>query len=378
MKGTRHAGAELAIAIAGAALVAAALWTTQARLDRHFLPSFVVSRASYVRVETGVRLLVAAAGVVLAVCARRFLARGIVERRAQCVQVAAAIGLALLSAELVLRFVSLRPGEWLLPGEEPRRQPDAVLGWTLAPGRVGHLAIGGRTIEYAVNALGYRAQSVSDRPDVSQPTMIFAGESIIFGEGLTFNESIPAQTSAMLGVRTVNLGVNGYSSDQTFLRLRQELPRFQHPTAVVSIFMPVLFGRNLDDDRPRLGPGLAWLPAARHARLVSLARLFVPYRSSDQIAQGIALTREVLRATADLARARGARPLLIVPHIGPEDPVEADLRRRVLDEGHVPYLAVPLDAGWEIGPSDRHPDARGARAIAEAIVATCASSRGCR
>ncbi len=293
-------------------------------------------------------------------------------------RIAIAVVLALLAAETALRFVSVRPGEWLIPGEEPRRQPDAVLGWTLVPSRAGHLAIGGRTVEYAVNRLGYRARSIDDTPDPARPTMVFAGESIIFGEGLTFDESIPAVAGALLGVQTVNLGVNGYSSDQAFLRLRQELPRFQRPTAVVSIFMPVLFGRNLDDDRPRLGPGLTLMPTARHARLVSLARLFAPYRSEDQIAQGIALTRDVLRATADLARARGAWPLLVVPQVGPEDRAEADLRRRVLDEGHVPYLAVPLDDDWTIEPSDRHPDARGARAIAEAIAATCVSSRACR
>jgi hypothetical protein len=378
VKTTRAAAVEVSIAIAGVALVAVAMAATQARLDRHFLPSFVVGRALYVRIETSVRIVVAAAGVSLAVIARRRLARTIVERRVEVARIATAIGLALLAAEAALRFVSVRPGEWLIPSEEPRRQPDAVLGWTLVPSRAGHLAIGGRTVEYAVNRLGYRTRSIGDTPDPARPTMVFAGESVVFGEGLTFDESIPAETGAMLGVQTANLGVNGYSSDQAFLRLRQELPRFQRPTAVVSIFLPVLFGRNLDDDRPRLGPELTWIPAARHARLISLARLFVPYRSEDQIAQGIALTRDVLRATADLARARGAWPLLIVPQVGPEDPADADLRRRVLDEGHVPYLAVPLNDDWTIEPSDRHPDARGARAIAEAIAATCVSSRACR
>ena len=329
-------------------LVAAAMAATQAWLDRHFLPSFVVAAPSCVRIETAVRIVVAAAGVALAVIARRRFARAIVERRAEVVQIAIAVVLALLAAQAALRFVSLRPGEWLIPGEEPRRQPDAVLGWTLVPSRAGQLAIGGRTVEYAVNRLGSRARSIADTPDPAKPTMIFAGESIVFGEGLTFDESIPTETGAMLGVQTANLGVNGYSSDQAFLRLRRELPRFQHPTAVVSIFMPILFGRNLDDDRPRLGPGLMWMPAARHARLLSLARLFVPYRSEDQIAQGIALTRDVLRATADLARARGAWPLLVVPHVGPEDP--ADLHR--VDQARA-VLTVPLGGDWTIGMSDR-------------------------
>ena len=74
----------------------------------------------------------------------------------------------------------------------------------------------------------------------------------MFGEGLTWDESIPAQTGAMLGTQSVNLAVHGYSTDQIFMRLERELPRFARTVAVVSIFMSELFGRNLDDDRPHL------------------------------------------------------------------------------------------------------------------------------
>ena len=377
MKGARHT-VELLLAAVGALLVLCTIAASQAWLDRHFLPSFVVGRVWYVRIETGVRILVAAIGVVLAVIARRRVARILVDERMRVMQVALAIVLAILAAEVVLRNVSLRPAEWLLAGEEPRQQPDAMLGWTLVPGRDGRLRIGGRTIDYAVNRLGYRARSVDDTVDPARPTVVFVGESIILGEGLRWDESIAAQTGAILGVQTANLGVNAYSSDQAYLRLSRELPRFQHPTAVVSIFMPVLFGRNLDDDRPHLGPGLMWMPAVKRARLVSLARLFVPYRSEDQVALGIALTRDVLRATADLARARGAASFVIVPQLGPEDQADTVLRRRVLDDGGVPYLSVPLDESWTIDAWDRHPDARGAHAIAAAVAAACVASHSCR
>jgi ABC-type multidrug transport system fused ATPase/permease subunit len=39
---------------------------------------------------------------------------------------------------------------------------------------------------------------------------------------------------------------------------------------VVSLFMPTLFGRNLDDDRPYLAPGLVWQPAQQASHLASL------------------------------------------------------------------------------------------------------------
>jgi len=373
----RRPTAELLVAVTGVVLVVCAIAARQPWLDRHFLPSFITDRALYVRIETLVRLAAGAVGVALALASRR-LGGAIARDPVLVVSCGVAAVLALAASELALRRVHARPAEWLFHEEEPRRQLDARLGWTLVPSRVGHLTIGGRPIEYAIDRNGYRARRPDDSIDPARRTIVFAGESVMFGEGLTFDESIPAQVTASTGIQSANLGVNGYSNDQAFLRLQQELPRFGRPVAVVSLFMPVLFGRNLDDDRPHLGPGLTWEPAAQHARLASLARLIVPYRSEETIARGVALTRDVLRATARLAQARGAMPILVVPQIGAEDPTETALRRRVLDDGGIPYVPVALDARWTVEPSDGHPDARGAHAIAQAIAATCASSSGCR
>jgi len=370
----RRAAIEMGLAAVGGALIVCAAAATQPWLDRHFLPSFVIDRPLYVRIEAAVRVATGAIGVMLAMIARRRLAAAIARDPRLVVSSLAAILLALGASEVVLRHLHVPPAEWLFHEEEPRRQADDRLGWRLVPSRIGHLTIGGRAIEYAIDARGYRARRPDEPGDPSRPTIVFAGESLIFGEGLTFDESIPAQVTAMTGIPTANLGVNGYSNDQAFLRLEEELPRFRHPVGVVSIFMPMLFGRNLDDDRPHLGPRLTWAPAAHHARLFSLARLFVPYRSADEIARGVTLTRDVMRATADFARARGARPVLVVPQLGVEDPTEAALRHRVLDEGGIPYVPVPLDASWTVAAADRHPDARGARAIAEAIAAVYQST----
>jgi hypothetical protein len=359
---------ELALAAIGVAILLAAAAADQQWLDRHFLPSFVVPRNWYVRIETAVRLSGVGFGGALASILRRRVARLLVETPMQAASLTIAFVLALGASELVLRRVHLRPGEWLLPAEEPRRQPDARLGWTLVPSRTGQLSIGGRVVDYAVDASGYRVRRVEEPVDPTRPTIVFAGESVVFGEGLRWDESIPAQVGALLDVQSANLGVNGYSTDQAYLRLQQELPRFRKPTAVVLLFMPVIFGRNLDDDRPHLGPGLVWQPAASHARLAALARLFVPYRTDEQVSRGIAITREVLRATIALARTHDATPLIVVPHLGPEDPPERTLRRRVLDDGGVPYLPVTIDPDWHV-PRDQHPDARGAHAIARAIAA---------
>jgi hypothetical protein len=189
----------------------------------------------------------------------------------------------------------------------------------------------------------------------------------MFGEGLTWEESVPAQVGTIMGLPTANLAVHGYSTDQAYLRLESELPRFREPLAVVSLFMTSLFGRVLDDDRPHLGPGLAWQPAVPSGRLMSLAGLLVPYRTDQTITQGVVVARDVLRATIDLALAHGAVPLVLVPHFGREDDAERALRRRILDEGGVPYLWIEIDAAWRL-PWDRHPNAYAAHAMAAAVA----------
>jgi hypothetical protein len=282
--------------------------------------------------------------------------------------IAAAVLLALGASEIALRVIHLRPGEWLLPDEEPRRQVDARLGWTLVPSRTGHANVGGRPIDYAVDAAGYRVHRVDEPVDFDRPTILCIGESVMFGEGLTWEESMPAQIGAMTGIQTANLAVHGYSTDQGYLRLQTELPRFHHPVAVVSLFMTALFGRNLDDDRPHLLPGLVWRPAQTHARLQALAKLVVPYRRTETVDRGIQVTQEVLRASINLASARGASSLVLVPQLGPEEAGEYAVRRRVLDDGAVPYLLVQTDESWRL-PWDRHPNARAAHVIAAAVAA---------
>ena len=189
----------------------------------------------------------------------------------------------------------------------------------------------------------------------------------MFGEGLTYEESIPSQVGAMMGMQTANLAVHGYGNDQAYMRLQAELPHFRRPVAVVSLFMTALFGRNLDQDRPHLGPGLVWLPAEERPRISSLAKLIVPYRADTTVDRGVTVTREVLRATSELARVHGAIPLLVVLQFGHEEQPEQALRRRVLDNANIPYVLVEVDSSWRLA-WDRHPNARAAHAIAADIA----------
>jgi hypothetical protein len=359
--------AEIAVAAFGGALLACAVGANQRWLDRHFLPSFFLPRHWYVLIETFARIVLAAAGTAVAVFARPRVGRFAARAPVLAVHIAIAAVLAFAGSELVLRRVHLRPIVWLSPEEEPRRRSDPRLGWTLVPARTGHSTIGGRAVEYAIDRAGYRVRRLDEPVDFERPTMLFTGESMMFGEGLTWEDSVPAQVGSMMGMQSANLAVHGFATDQAYLRLQMELPRFRRPVAVVSLFMTALFGRNLDHERPHLRPGLVWRPPVQRWRLESLARLLVPYRSDELIEEGVAVTREIIQATGELARARGATPLVVVPQFGQEDASEQRLRHRILDDTGVGYVLIEIDPAWRL-PWDRHPNARGAHAIAAAVA----------
>lgn len=306
-------------------------------------------------------------GAWLAFIARRRAGQFAARAPGGVLHVAIAVALALSASELALSHMHLRPAEWLSADDEPRRQPDTRLGWTWVPERTGHKTIGGRVVDYAIDRKGYRVGREDEPVDPEKPTILFTGESVMFGEGLTYAESIPAQVSAMMEIQTANLAVHGYGNDQAYLRLQMELPRFRRPLAVVSLFMTELFGRNLDQDRPHLGPGLVWLPAQQRSRLALLTKLVVPYRTDSTVERGVTVTQEVLHATSELAQAHGATPLVVVLQFGQEAAPEHVLRRRILDKANIPYVFVDVDSSWRL-PWDRHPNARAARAIATAIV----------
>lgn len=357
---------ETVVASIGIALLSCALIANQGFLDRHFVPSFFLPRHWYVVLQTSGRLAMAVLGIWLAVVARRRTGRFAARTPAGVLRIVIAVVLAIGASELVLNRVHLRPAEWLSADDEPRRQLDPRLGWTWVPERTGHKNIGGRIIDYSIDPAGYRVSRIDEPVDPKRPTILFTGESVIFGEGLAYEESIPAQVGAMMGVQTANLAVHGYGNDQAYLRLQTELPHFRRPVAVVSLFMTALFGRNLDQDRPHLGPGLVWLPAEQRPRLSSLTKLVVPYRADTTVERGVTVTQQVLRATSELARAHGATPLLVVLQFGHEAQPEQMLRHRILDNASIPYVLVEIDSSWRL-PWDRHPNARAARAIAAAI-----------
>jgi hypothetical protein len=362
-------GLEIAVGGFAILLLGGALAADQAWFDRHFLPIFAIRHSVMIAAEQGLRgFAILTAALLLLIC-RRPIARRLGRASAGGIaRVVLAVALALGTSELILRVHPLHPHDADPLELEPRRGPDPLLGWKFLPSRSAVAREAGRAVSYSFDAAGHRVPAPGAAVDLARPTLIFTGESIIAGFGLAWEETIPAQVSALLGIQSANLAVSDYSNDQSYLRLAAELPRFHKPVAVMTLFMPSLFDRNLLGNRPHLGPGLVWQPPQQYWRLAALLHWLVPYRGTASIEEGIVQTRDSLGALVRLACARGAQPLIIVPQFGEASSVEEGLRRRVLDEAGLPYVRVKLDPTWHL-PGDAHPDARAARAIAAAVVA---------
>jgi hypothetical protein len=257
-----------------------------------------------------------------------------------------------------------------LKTEDRIGQPDPRYGWVWQPSRATVLRTAGRTIEYAINADRDRARSVNDVPDPALPTVLIAGESIGAGHGLPWNDTFPALVGDALGIQVVTLAVHGYGSDQAFLRLVDELPRFDRPVALVTVFMPCMMWRMTRSDHPHVsldGDSLTVFPPLKTWRDLALGDLWlhrVRYDSDAAVTQAAALFRQ----TARLAAARGAKVLFVRPYYGAResDPLVDELFTR---QG-IPCVTV--DVGADVLPYDHHPDAKATRRIADAIASALA------
>jgi len=364
--------ASVALGGLGFGLIALA-WRMDAKwAEAHFLPVWAWTWEVQLRILLALQLAIVAASLGVLLGLRPWFAQACVEGRAlaalgSVTRVTLAVIAALVAAELVLRTRTWRAAQEQWNLEEPLRIRDREYGWGFASNHFGTVELDGRTVHYATGPYGYRTSRPGIAPDFSRPTIVFAGESIVFGYGLDWHETLPARVQAITGIQTANIAIHAHATDQAYLRLRRELPRFAHPVAVVIPFMPRLLDRNLDVDKPHLDDRLLWQPAAPPPlQLLELTRRVLRFRDPSAIARGEVQTSKVLQAAITMAEARGARAIILVPQYLPEEPVERRIRYEVLDRVGIRYLLVPIPQKWR-SPTHSHPTPEGATALAVAV-----------
>ena len=105
-------------------------------------------------------------------------------------------------------------------------------GWALRP-HSRYVGRGGETI--TVNARGYRGALHSDTPAPGATRVVMLGDSITFGTGVGDRETFSHLLDASPRLEVLNLGVDGYGTDQELIRLEREGLAY-HPHVVILNF----------------------------------------------------------------------------------------------------------------------------------------------
>jgi hypothetical protein len=383
--------ARVVVTLAGVGLIGWAATADAHWAERHVLPSYCATGLVQWVLARRLPWIAAALGVAAAwklAPAAGTLAKRVAARadRGVLAGIAVAVAAALAAGEVVAmrmhdRLMRGGAGAQGDRGQAAMTRVDPRLGWAYFPGRTTWTEVDGRPVAYAIDEDGDRAASSGDRPDPARPTILFAGESIAFGYGLSFEETFPRLVGRDLGLQAVNLAVVGYGNDQAHQRVVDALGRFARPVAVVTLFVPAQLRRNVEPWRPRLalgsGGALVRVPASRAPRLLRLLAE-LPFRGGE----ALAVTARILRATAEAARARGALPLFVVTNYGPpclRDGEEPWIVDELFVRQGLPFVRVDLDREDLLpGLSERHPGPRGARKIAAAVERAVAERLGPR
>lgn len=213
----------------------------------------------------GLRLM-AALGAALLLVRRRRLAATLGPPRP--LQVLGSVALACLSAALALAVVELAfrlasfpfTGSWA-PSETALARFDPALGWSYIPDRHSRRTYGTdpRPVTTYFDTLGIRVGSPDHAWSWDAPSVLFIGDSFTMGHGVNYEETFPARAEAVAGRRfqAVNLGVEGYGTDQALLSLERFIDRFR-TRAVVYTYIADHVRRNDNADRRLLYPDGNW------------------------------------------------------------------------------------------------------------------------
>ena len=296
-----------------------------------------------------------------------------------------ALGLVLAAGlgEAVVRLqgepASARPGPPEPPLARPLETADPRL-YELVPGRVSlqDFSRGGRpsSVSYAVDAAGRRAPHVDWEPTPGARQVAVLGDSFVFGTGVSWAESLPAQLQARLreagleDVEVLNRGVPGYAAEQ-YPALLQQVD--EHAAVVLVVYANDALPAGLPGPETQAPPGTPpWWSVSALARRLDAAAGWAARRGDGEhvawLAQvwgaggGERRVREAVEAVA------AARETVVVAYHPPlrwsaeRLPCARILERTCADLG-VPFVDLgPALAGrpprslW-VHPADAHPTA---------------------
>jgi hypothetical protein len=304
-----------------------------------------------------------------------------------------ALGLALV--EIALRILDLPFKPTWSASETGLSQFDPELGWSYLPNQtvVQPFGTARREVPMHFSALASRSRVPGVVYDPAAPSVLFAGCSVTMGHGVPYEETFEGQLEARPGfpLQVVNLGVQGYGTDQALLLLKRQMPRL-NTKVVVYTYLDLHVERNENYDRRLLIPSGRFPGTKPLFGLDRDGRLYLrkkPARYEDMVdlrVQSVLglflthwgprlrldLTRALLREMADYVAAKGATFLVVHWKLSPRtsagNEMLAGLGVPVIDLAN----GMPPQFGeWRI-PGDGHPDVRAHAHVAGLLAAELA------
>jgi hypothetical protein len=298
----------------------------------------------------------------------------------------------LLCAEVILRVLDLPFAASSTPNETRIGQFDEELGWVYVPNISTVRTLGSEQREFAMHfdSDGARIETPSQPYDHNVPSVIFVGGSFTMGHGLPYDETFIGRLNKMndFPYQAVNFGVEGYGTDQAFLKLKRVIKKFR-VKAVIYTFIGAHVKRNADNDRRLLWPESRFIGTKPLFGLDSSGQLYLkshPYKYEDVIELRLwqllqqswvlagppptfDLTDALICAMKDFAEAEGARFILVhwrqggASSVWGNEPIDISC-------GQVFDLGNEVQEDWQswIIPGDGHPSRR-AHGLAAQVIA---------
>jgi len=146
--------------------------------------------------------------------------------------------------------------------EESYARFDEELGWSYLPKKSLNYRFGYQKQPIAMhfNKDSIRIPEANFEFDPTKPSVLFVGGSFTMGHGLFFEETFVGQFSKLekMLLQVVNLGVQGYGTDQALLKLKKSIQKFD-TKLVVYTFIHEHVERNGNYDRRMLHPDMRFV-----------------------------------------------------------------------------------------------------------------------
>lgn len=162
--------------------------------------------------------------------------------------------------EGIFRVIGIPYKVKYIPNENSFARFNPELGWSYIPNnssmhRSGHIV---KPVHFDTN--GVRVYGPDVELDYIKPSILFIGGSFTMGHGLSYKESFVGKIDASDEVpyQIVNLGVQGYGSDQALLSLKRYISKFNTKIVVYTFIKDHIF-RNGNYDRRMLVPTAIFL-----------------------------------------------------------------------------------------------------------------------